>query len=72
MHSLHREGFVRAIGVSNFYLDRLVDLINHNELTPAINQVECHPFFQRTADREARRRGCHLRALGPSSLDDPN
>jgi predicted oxidoreductase len=42
---LHGEGLARAIGVSNFYPDRFVDLIEHNEIAPAINQVECHPFF---------------------------
>ncbi|MEH7747386.1 aldo/keto reductase, partial [Neobacillus drentensis] len=37
---------IRAIGVSNFHSDRLVDLIIHNEVVPAINQVETHPFCQ--------------------------
>ncbi|MDT3426244.1 NADP-dependent 3-hydroxy acid dehydrogenase YdfG [Paenibacillus forsythiae] len=37
---------IRAIGVSNFHMDRLVDLIIHNEVTPAINQIETHPFLQ--------------------------
>ncbi|MDQ0227280.1 aldo/keto reductase [Metabacillus niabensis] len=46
MEELHREGKIRAIGVSNFYPDRLVDLIEHNEVVPAINQVETHPFCQ--------------------------
>jgi 2,5-diketo-D-gluconate reductase A len=48
MQELNREGLAKAIGVSNFYPDRLVDLIEHNEITPAVNQVETHPFFQRT------------------------
>jgi len=46
MEELHREGKIRAIGVSNFLTDRLVDLIMHNEIVPAINQVETHPFCQ--------------------------
>lgn len=46
MEELHREGKIRAIGVSNFLPDRLVDLIMHNEIVPAINQVETHPFCQ--------------------------
>jgi Aldo/keto reductases, related to diketogulonate reductase len=46
MEELHREGKVRAIGVSNFHPDRLIDLILHNEVVPAINQVETHPFNQ--------------------------
>jgi 2,5-diketo-D-gluconate reductase A len=51
MQELHREGLIRAIGVSNFYPDRLVDLIDHNEVTPAVNQIETHPFFQRIAEQ---------------------
>ena len=46
MEELYREGAVRAIGVSNFQPDRLVDLILHNEVVPAVNQVETHPFCQ--------------------------
>ena len=48
MEELYREGAVRAIGVSNFQPDRLVDLILHNEVVPAVNQVETHPFCQQT------------------------
>ena len=40
------EGRVRAIGVCNFYPDRLTDLAIHAEVIPAVNQVELHPFFQ--------------------------
>jgi 2,5-diketo-D-gluconate reductase A len=47
MERLYKEGRIRAIGVSNFYPDRLVDLILHNEVTPHVNQIETHPFFQR-------------------------
>lgn len=46
MEELYREGKVRAIGVSNFQMDRLVDLIIHNEVVPAVNQVETNPFCQ--------------------------
>jgi len=46
MQDLYREGRVRAIGVSNFYPDRLIDLIIHNDIVPAVNQVETHPFHQ--------------------------
>ena len=48
MEELYREGRIRAIGVSNFYPDRLQDLILHNEVVPAVNQVETHPFCQQT------------------------
>jgi len=46
MQDLYKEGRIRAIGVSNFQPDRLIDLIIHNEIVPAINQVETHPFHQ--------------------------
>jgi 2,5-diketo-D-gluconate reductase A len=46
MEELHRIGRIRAIGVSNFYPDRLVDFALHNEIIPAVNQVEIHPFHQ--------------------------
>jgi 2,5-diketo-D-gluconate reductase A len=66
MESLHREGLIRAIGVSNFYADRLVDLIDHNEVTPAVNQIETHPFHQRTTEQELmRERGVQTESWGP-------
>ena len=66
MEELHRQGLARAIGVSNFYPDRLVDLIEHNETPPAINQVECHPFFQRADYQELMRgRGVQTESWGP-------
>lgn len=43
---LNREGRVKAIGVSNFQPDRIMDLILHNEVVPAVNQIEIHPFNQ--------------------------
>jgi 2,5-diketo-D-gluconate reductase A len=46
MQELYKEGRIRAIGVSNFQPDRLIDLIIHNEVVPAVNQVETHPFHQ--------------------------
>ena len=46
MQDLYKEGRVKAIGVSNFYPDRLMDLIVHNEIVPAVNQIETHPFHQ--------------------------
>ncbi|MGA8114029.1 MAG: aldo/keto reductase [Actinocatenispora sp.] len=54
MQDLNQQGRVRAIGVSNFHPDRLVDLIEHNEVTPAVNQVG------RTPSSSARptRRSC--------------
>ena len=46
MEELNREGRTRAIGVSNFQPDRIMDLIIHNEVVPAVNQIETHPFNQ--------------------------
>lgn len=66
MQEINRAGGARAIGVSNFRPDRLLDLIDHNEITPAVNQIETHPFFQRTADQELmRERGVQIESWGP-------
>ncbi|MFD7561204.1 aldo/keto reductase [Streptomyces sp. NPDC059835] len=66
MEDLHREGRVKAIGVYNFYPDRLVDLIDHNDITPAVNQIETHPFFQRSGYQELmRERGVQIESWGP-------
>jgi 2,5-diketo-D-gluconate reductase A len=46
MEELYKEGKIRSIGVSNFQPDRLMDLIIHNEIVPAVNQIETHPFHQ--------------------------
>jgi len=66
MQDLHREDLIRAIGVSNFYPDRLVDLIDHNEVAPAVNQIETHPFFQRQDYQQLMRtRGVQVESWGP-------
>ena len=66
MQEINSEGLSKAIGLANFYPDRLVDLIDHNDLTPAVNQIETHPFFQRTADQELmRERGVQIESWGP-------
>lgn len=46
MEELYREGRIRAIGISNFHPDRVMDLIVHNDVVPAVNQIETHPFNQ--------------------------
>jgi diketogulonate reductase-like aldo/keto reductase len=46
MQELYKTGQVKAIGVCNFHTDRLMDLIVHNEIVPAVNQIETHPFHQ--------------------------
>lgn len=66
MEELYAAGRTRAIGVSNFHPDRLVDLILHNEVTPAVNQVETHVFHQRVADQEVMREyGVQIESWGP-------
>ena len=52
LEDLYREGKLRAIGVSNFYPDRLSDLAAFTEITPQINQVETHPFNQQIFAQE--------------------
>ena len=49
MNRLKKEGRIRSIGVSNFYADRIVDLCENSGVIPAVNQLECHPFYQREA-----------------------
>jgi 2,5-diketo-D-gluconate reductase A len=46
MEELYQQGKVRAIGVSNFQPDRIMDLMVHNQITPAVNQIEVNPFHQ--------------------------
>ncbi len=46
LEELYKTGKVKAIGVSNFQPDRIMDLITYNEIVPAVNQVETHPFNQ--------------------------
>ena len=48
MEELYQQGKVRAIGVSNFPPDRIVDLTIHNKITPAVNQIEVNPFQQQS------------------------
>lgn len=52
LEELNKAGKVRAIGVSNFHPDRLVDLLSFNEIKPALNQIETHPYYQRTEDHK--------------------
>lgn len=66
MQELHREGRVRAIGVSNFHPDRVMDLIVHNDIIPAVNQIETHPFHQQIeAQTFLRENGVQLESWGP-------
>jgi len=46
MEALYNQGKVRAIGVANFHSDRIMDLMLHNDVPPAVNQIEVNPFLQ--------------------------
>ena len=46
LEKLYKEGLIRAIGITSFSNERLLDLCLHNEIKPAINQIETNPFFQ--------------------------
>jgi len=52
MEDLYDAGVIRAIGVSNFYADRMVDIASFTRIKPAVNQVEIHPFYQRETLKE--------------------
>lgn len=53
MQDLYKEGKIKAIGVSNFFSDRLVDLTLFNEVVPAVNQIEVNAFHQRVEDQKS-------------------
>jgi len=66
MQELYKAGRVRAIGVSNFHPDRLIDLIIHNEIRPAINQIETHPFHQQLdAQKFLQENNVQIESWGP-------
>jgi 2,5-diketo-D-gluconate reductase A len=66
MEELYREGRIRAIGVSNFYPDRVMDFVMQNEVVPAVNQIETHPFHQQVeAQRFLRENGVQMESWGP-------
>ena len=66
MEELYEEGKIRAIGVCNFYPDRLADLCVNMKVTPAVNQVELHPFFAQTGALGAMKEaGVQPEAWGP-------
>ena len=52
LEDLYEEGKLRAIGISNFYPDRFVDIVNFARIKPMVNQIETHPLFQRTEDHK--------------------
>jgi diketogulonate reductase-like aldo/keto reductase/alkylhydroperoxidase/carboxymuconolactone decarboxylase family protein YurZ len=52
MEELYKEGRIRAIGISNFSMERMLDITLFNEVPPAVNQIEIHPFYQRPGEVE--------------------
>jgi 2,5-diketo-D-gluconate reductase A len=66
MEALLNAGRIRAIGVSNFQPDRIMDLIVHNEIVPAVNQIETHPFQQQIATQQfLQEQGVQIESWGP-------
>ena len=66
MTEAYKAGKVRAIGVSNFYPDRLVDICQFSEVIPMVNQVETHPFNQQAGAKEIMKKyGVQIESWGP-------
>lgn len=66
LEDLYAEGVIRAIGVSNFYPDRLVDICSFARIKPLVNQVETHPFNQQTEAQEwMKKYGVQIEAWAP-------
>ncbi|MCR2811205.1 MULTISPECIES: aldo/keto reductase [unclassified Microbacterium] len=66
MEQFNKDGRARAIGVSNFPADRLLDLIINNEITPAVNQIETNPFYQQSQYQQLMRdEGVQIESWGP-------
>jgi len=66
MEELLREGRIRAIGLSNFHSDRVMDFILHNQVPPAINQIETHPFHQQIEAQEfLQKNNVQIESWGP-------
>jgi diketogulonate reductase-like aldo/keto reductase len=66
MEELYEAGKIRAIGVSNFHPDRVMDLIVNNKVVPAVNQIETHPFYQRQEDAVfLKENGVQIESWGP-------
>lgn len=66
MEDLYREGRVRAIGLSNFHPDRVMDMIMHHEVAPMVNQIETHPFHQQIETQKfLQENGVQIESWGP-------
>jgi 2,5-diketo-D-gluconate reductase A len=66
MEELYRAGSIRAIGISNFHPDRVMDFIIHNEVVPAVNQIETHPFHQQVETQKfLKENNVQIESWGP-------
>ena len=66
MEELYQEGSVRAIGISNFHPDRVMDMIVHHQVVPAVNQIETHPFHQQVdTQKYLQENGVQIESWGP-------
>ncbi|MGE5351835.1 MAG: aldo/keto reductase [Ignavibacteriales bacterium] len=66
MEELYETGRIRAIGVSNFQPDRVMDFIVHNKVVPAVNQIETHPFHQQIETQKfLKENGVQIESWGP-------
>lgn len=66
MEELYNEGKIRAIGVSNFQSDRVMDMITFNKIVPMVNQIETHPFQQQLETQEfLTENGVQIESWGP-------
>jgi 2,5-diketo-D-gluconate reductase A len=66
MEELYQQGKIRAIGVANFQPDRIMDLIIHNQVVPAVNQIETHPFCQQIETQKfLKENNVQIQSWGP-------
>lgn len=66
MEELYHEGRIKAIGVSNFHPDRVIDLMIHNKVVPAVNQIETHPFHQQIETQKfLQKNNVQIESWGP-------
>ena len=66
MEEMYKEGKIRAIGISNFHPDRVMDLMAFNEVVPAINQIETHPFHQQSETQQfLKENNIQIESWGP-------
>lgn len=66
MEELYQQGRIRAIGLSNFHPDRIMDMICHHQVAPAVNQIETHPFNQQIETQKfLQENGVQIESWGP-------